>query len=83
MARELNYSERQINRIVSRVTGDNFSHLILRLRMERAASMFQAKMTPEEVAFEVGYTSLSSFYRAFTAWYGQTPAEYRKTVNLH
>ena len=82
MAQDLNYSERQINRIVSRITGNNYSHLILRLRMERAAALFQNKMTPEEVAFSVGYSSLSSFYRAFTAWYGQTPAEYRKTVIL-
>lgn len=77
-AKHFHYSERQINRIVKSCTGDTYAHLVLRLRMEHAASLLKSGAEINLIAEACGYSTLSSFYRAFTAYYGCTPAEYRK-----
>ena len=78
IAKHFHYSERQINRIVKGCTGDTYAHLVLRLRMEHAASLFNAGAEIDLTAEASGYSTLSSFYRAFTAYYECTPGEYRK-----
>jgi AraC-like DNA-binding protein len=35
------------------------------------------RLTLTEVAFQTGYSEMSTFYRAFRRWTGQTPREYR------
>ena len=77
-AKHFHYSERQINRIVKSCTGDTYAHLVLRLRMEHAASLFNAGAEIDLTAEASGYSTLPSFYRAFTAYYECTPGEYRK-----
>ncbi len=78
IAQEFGYSERQINRIVRNCTGDTFAHLVLRLKMERAAALLNKGASIPAVADHTGYSNLSSFYRAFCAYFGLPPAEYRK-----
>lgn len=75
-----NYSQRQIIRIIQNSTGKTFSQLLTQLRMENAASLLLSKDLPlEQIANEVGYSSLSSFYRVFVKYYGMTPGEWRQT----
>lgn len=79
IARHFGYSERQISRIAMNCTGENYAQLVLRLRMERAAALLRRQeLSIDAIAGLSGYTTNSSFYRAFTAWYGCTPAKYRK-----
>lgn len=74
-----NYSQRQIIRIIQNSTAKTFSQLLTQLRMEKAASMVLAKEMPfEQIATEVGYSSLSSFYRVFLNYYGMTPGEWKQ-----
>lgn len=77
VAEEFGYSERQINRIVKNCTGDSYAHLALRLRMEKAASLLSSGADISAASAASGYSTLSSFYRAFTAYYSCTPAEYK------
>jgi len=72
------YSSRQIIRIIKNCTGKTFSQLLILLRMEKAAQLLSQVPTPQtdEIASEVGYSTLSSFYRTFTAYYDCTPKEY-------
>lgn len=79
IAAEFGYSERQLNRIVKSCTGDTYAHLALRLRMERAAQLLGKGAEIEATAEDCGYATLSSFYRAFTAYYGCAPAAYKKS----
>lgn len=75
-----NYSQRQIIRIIQNSTGKTFSQLLTQLRMEKAATVILSKDLPlEQIANEVGYSSLSSFYRVFVNYYGMTPGEWRQT----
>lgn len=78
IAAEFGYSERQLNRIVKTCAGDTYAHLILRLRMEKASQLLKKGVGVEHAMKVCGYSTLSSFYRAFTAYYGCAPAAYKK-----
>lgn len=83
LAQLFHYSERQITRIVQRCTGMTFATLINKLRMESAASLLkQGNASITLVSSLTGYSSVSSFYRAFENYYGCTPAEYTKSHQI-
>ena len=74
-----NYRQRQIIRIIQNSTGKTYTQLLTQLRMENAATMVLSKDLPlEQIASDVGYSSLSSFYRVFVNYYGMTPGEWRQ-----
>ncbi len=78
LAQRFHYSQRQITRIVQNCTGESFEALVSRLRMERAALLLKSTDTPiAKISQDVGYATLSSFYRIFSATYACTPAAYR------
>jgi AraC-like DNA-binding protein len=59
--------------------GISYHQLILKLRMEKAAALIkQQSASVEAIASAVGYSTVSSFYRAFTKYYGTTPVVYMK-----
>lgn len=72
------YSERQIIRIIRESTGERFAQLQSRLRMENAARLLSQGATAEQAADAVGFCNLSSFYRAFTQYFGCTTKQYKK-----
>lgn len=79
LAERFHYSERQITRIVQNCTGESFEALVTRLRMERAAQLLMNTDTPiGKISQDVGYATISSFYRIFSATYACAPAAYRK-----
>ena len=79
LAERFHYSERQITRIVYNCTGQSFEALVTRLRMERAAQLLTNTDTPiGKISQDVGYATISSFYRIFSATYACAPAAYRK-----
>ena len=79
VAEKFNYSTKQVSRIVQDCTGENFGDLIRQMKMKKAAELLRdRKMLPEQVAEEVGYASVNSFYRAFSDYYGCPPLEWLK-----
>lgn len=75
------YSEKQISRIVQSCMGISYNQLILKLRMEKAAGLLQQKSASvDAIASAVGYSTVSSFYRAFTKHFGCTPGKYAKDL---
>ena len=59
--------------------GISYHQLILKLRMEKAAALIkQQSASVEAIASAVGYSTVSSFYRAFTKYFGCTPGSYQK-----
>ena len=74
-----NYSERQIQRIITTTTGLSFSENIKKLRMERAAQLLtNTHSTIAEIADELGYYDTSNFRHVFNDYYGMTPQQYRQ-----
>ena len=76
-AKALGMSVRSLNRTLQ-LEGCSYRELLEQLRRERAISLLaDPRCTIGEVGFLLGFAELSSFYRAFKRWTGQTPAEYR------
>lgn len=79
LSKQFHYSEKQISRIVQSCMGMSYNQLISKLRMEKAAGLLQQKSASvEAIASSVGYSTVSSFYRAFTKYFGCTPGNYNK-----
>jgi len=75
-----NYSERQMQRIITTVTGLSFSENIKKMRMTHAAGLLtNTNLTVQEIAEMSGYYDASSFRHLFKRFYGQTPQQYRES----
>ncbi len=71
-------------KIFKRSTGMTLTEYVNRRRVERAKrKLLNPQMRVTEVAYDVGYQSLSQFNRSFLKYAGQSPTEYRKGVPHH
>ena len=73
------YSEQHFHRIFKLVVGESVHYYIRRTRMEFAANqlMFDGKASILEIATKSGFSSLSSFSRAFKSTFELSPGEWR------
>ncbi|MGI9540070.1 MAG: AraC family transcriptional regulator ligand-binding domain-containing protein [Miltoncostaeaceae bacterium] len=80
VARELTVSARTLQRRL-RVEGTTFQATLDATR-ERLARHYLAhsSVSPGEISFLLGFEDSNSFYRAFHAWTGETPARVRATA---
>jgi len=61
--------------------GTSFDLVLDDLRREQSASLLHDRsLAVDEVAFLLGYSEPSTFYRAFRRWHGVTPGKYRATI---
>lgn len=82
VARELGLSTRTLQRKLAseQLT---FSLLIQQVRMTRACRLLIWTRLPiTKIAYQTGYTKLSSFSRAFHGWTGASPREFRHRTDL-
>jgi AraC-like DNA-binding protein len=78
VARSVNTSTFYFCKLFKRVTGVNFTDYVSRLRIERAKTLlFNPNLRVSEIAFEVGFQSLTHFNRVFKRVAGESPTEYR------
>ena len=69
-----------VSKLFSKNTGVGFHYYLQYQRCSHAAYMLKNQnMSITEIAYESGFGSIRSFNRAFSAIYGVTPTEYRKT----
>lgn len=77
VAAGLSMSVRTLHRTLA-AEGTTFSQILDQYRHERAVqALADERIGIAEIAFALGFSELSSFYRAFRRWTGCTPAEYR------
>ena len=77
IAREIGMAERTLQRRLA-AEGTSLQLEVDRVRQSMALAVLRDREIPiEEVAFVLGYTEPSTFYRAFKRWTGQTPRRYR------
>ena len=75
----MGYSRAYLSRLIAKETGASFSQIYSDYRLKFAAELLSdGDLSVENVAAEAGYAGLSGFYKQFCAYYGMTPAEYRK-----
>ena len=76
-ARELNMSVRSLHRGLE-VEATTYRELVDQLRHERSAALLaDSRYSIAEIGYLLGFSEISSFYRAFKRWTDQTPAEFR------
>jgi len=74
------YSPFHLHRLFKAITNETLNAYVTRKRVERAAMQLVHKheLTIAEVALQNGFNSNSSFTRAFSKLYGQSPTDFRK-----
>lgn len=77
------YHPNYISGLLHKELGKTFSQLLLELRMERAVMLMRATDLPiEEVAYMLGYSNSSNFYKAFREYYRCSPREYMENGHV-
>jgi len=73
-------SRRNFDRLFTQCLGIPFTQFSLRCRLRKAARELVSTQKPlKTVASEFGFTDSSHLNNSFKAFFGQTPAQYRKT----
>lgn len=71
--------------VLNQFSGDTFYNFIHKRRIKEASMRLSGPDGPsvslKELAFDLGYNSLSSFYRAFQREIGCSPSKYREMVS--
>jgi AraC-like DNA-binding protein/ligand-binding sensor protein len=81
VAKVANMSANHFSERFKEITGIRFVEYVARTRVEKACHLLQNTSAPvTEVAYDVGFQSLSQFNRAFRQLTGQTPSTYRSAL---
>ncbi|MCC9065797.1 helix-turn-helix domain-containing protein [Flavobacterium piscisymbiosum] len=83
VAEKLGISAGYVSQIVNTITGDNFANYINQYRVEAVKEMISNSEYENynllTIGLESGFTSKTTFYKAFKKVTGQTPNEYKNT----
>jgi len=78
VAKACNTSTFYFCKMFKKVTGINFTDYLSRVRIEKSKNLLlNPNLRVSEIAFEVGFQSLTHFNRVFKRILGQSPTEYR------
>jgi AraC-like DNA-binding protein len=78
VAKAVNISSNHLSEKFKQVTGTNFVEYVARTRFEKACMLLQSvDLRISEIAFAVGFQSLSQFNRVFKKLSGKSPTAYR------
>jgi AraC-like DNA-binding protein len=83
IAEKLGISAGYVSQIINTITGDNFANYINQYRVEAVKKMISNSEYENynllTMGLESGFTSKTTFYKAFKKVTGQTPNEYKNT----
>jgi len=81
VAEKLGISPGYVSQIINTITGENFAHYITQYRVEAVKEMMSNSEYENynllTMGLESGFTSKTTFYKAFKKVTGQTPNEYK------
>jgi AraC-like DNA-binding protein/ligand-binding sensor protein len=81
VAKAVNTSTFYFCKMFKKATGINFTDYLSRVRIEKSKNLLlNPNLRVSEIAFEVGFQSLTHFNRVFKRILGQSPTEYRAKV---
>lgn len=84
VAKAVNTSTFYFCKMFKKVTGINFTDYLSRVRIEKSKNLLlNPNLRVSEIAFEVGFQSLTHFNRVFKKILGQSPTEYRAHLLGH
>lgn len=78
VAQQFHYNTSYLSRLLKDSLGKNFLEIRAELRLDRAKTLLESSdYSSAQIAAMVGYQNLSHFHKAFKAYTGSTPGEYR------
>jgi transcriptional regulator GlxA family with amidase domain len=78
LAIDSNMSHRNLNRKLNALTDHSAREFISTMRLKRAAQLLQSNSdTVTQIAFQVGFSSMSHFTKIFRQQFSTTPSQYR------
>lgn len=79
----VNLSPSYLSRIFKEHCGTGFLDYLTRVRMEKACELLNdIRYKSYDIAYYIGYDNPKNFSRAFKAYFGKTPKEYRNSRNV-
>jgi AraC-like DNA-binding protein len=85
LAKKTGASPHHVSQVINEKLGKNFFEMLAWYRIEEAKKIIAAdkaaRLTVEEISEMVGYNSKTSFNNAFKRLTGNTPSEFRKSLN--
>ena len=79
VAEKFSLSEKYVFAFVKEQTGKSFGKYIENLRLDKVIELLKTTDTNvNEIAQQVGFSSISTFYKTFNRVFGVSPAEWRK-----
>ncbi|MFD2178987.1 AraC family transcriptional regulator [Veronia pacifica] len=80
LASRFNMTTRSLHRRLKH-DGTSYKRLVEEIKHERAVKMLrQSTHTIQEIAYDLGYTDVANFRRAFKRWENMSPMAYRESV---
>jgi AraC-like DNA-binding protein len=84
VAKAVNMSSFYFCKMFKKVAGVNFTDYVARIRIEKSKNLLlNPNLHISEIAFEVGFQSLTHFNRVFKKVLGLSPTEYRAQLLMH
>ena len=84
VAKAVNVSSYYFCKMFKKIAGINFTEYVARARIEKSKNLLlNPNLRISEVAFEVGFQSLTHFNRVFKKILGQSPTQYRAQLVSH
>jgi YesN/AraC family two-component response regulator len=84
MADHYKYHPNYISAVLKKSTGKSFKDLLQLQRINKAALyLLNSDLPIPDIAEEVGYSSVSFFYKKFNEIFHQTPKEFRGNQTMH
>lgn len=78
LAAQVHMNPQYVSKFFKKMTGQNFSDYLMKVRMEKAAQLLDdIQYKTYEVSELVGYSNSVNFTRTFRNYYGMSPREYR------
>lgn len=81
VATKAHFSPFHFHRIFKAITGETFNNFIVRKRIEKSTDYLLHKpdKSISEIAFSSGFSTISSFSRAFKKFYGMSPKQFQES----
>ncbi len=82
IADKLKTNRKYISKAINQYSGHNFFYFINQFRVEEATKLLtQSDLLLKQISTKVGYSNVTSFYRAFNKEVGCAPSVYRSNFN--
>ena len=81
LSKRFQYTPVYLSRLIKKHTGQSFSKIVQSRKMEQVVQYLEATGLPIiDIANLVGFSDIAYFNKSFKAKFGQTPTEYRKSI---